>query len=177
MDVAPAIINSRTMVPVKFVAENVGATIEWIASTREIVIVFYSGGSGQAASTAPANNTGNGTTGGASGGLTLDALNKAASDAGLYVEKGLGYDAAGGPEANAGSMLGVMDGSAVHFVIYILEFATPADAQTYKTALEHSQSMDNHSYAYKQFVVEFHSDAYEMEVSLMAAFAKAGWGA
>jgi hypothetical protein len=40
IDVAPAAMNDRTMVPVRFVAENVGAEIEWINATRQIVIVF-----------------------------------------------------------------------------------------------------------------------------------------
>jgi len=40
MDVPPQIINERTMLPVRFVVENVGCQIVWIASTREIVIVF-----------------------------------------------------------------------------------------------------------------------------------------
>lgn len=41
MDVAPVVINDRTMLPVRFVAENVGAEIAWLGSTQEIVIVFY----------------------------------------------------------------------------------------------------------------------------------------
>lgn len=42
MDVAPVSVNSRTMVPVRFAAENVGCVVDWIASTKEIVVVFYS---------------------------------------------------------------------------------------------------------------------------------------
>ncbi|MCL2060267.1 MAG: copper amine oxidase N-terminal domain-containing protein, partial [Oscillospiraceae bacterium] len=41
IDVPPTTINERTMVPVRFVAENVGCNIQWIASTQEIIIVFY----------------------------------------------------------------------------------------------------------------------------------------
>ena len=44
MDVAPSTINDRTMVPVRFVAENLGCVVDWISSTQEIVIVFYTGG-------------------------------------------------------------------------------------------------------------------------------------
>ena len=40
MDVAPQSINDRTMVPVRFVAENIGCEIAWIGSTREVIIVF-----------------------------------------------------------------------------------------------------------------------------------------
>ena len=40
MDVAPATINERTMLPVRFVAENADCAIEWIGSTQEIVIVY-----------------------------------------------------------------------------------------------------------------------------------------
>jgi hypothetical protein len=45
MDVAPVTINDRTMVPVRFAAENVGCVVDWISSTNEIVIVYFSGGS------------------------------------------------------------------------------------------------------------------------------------
>jgi hypothetical protein len=40
MDIAPEIINGRTMLPLRFVAENTGCLIEWIGSTQEIVIVY-----------------------------------------------------------------------------------------------------------------------------------------
>ena len=40
MDIAPSTINDRTMVPVRFAAENVGCTVDWIGSTSEIVVVF-----------------------------------------------------------------------------------------------------------------------------------------
>lgn len=42
MDVTPVSINGRTMVPVRFAAENVGCFVDWIASTSEIVVVFFS---------------------------------------------------------------------------------------------------------------------------------------
>jgi hypothetical protein len=41
MDVAPAIVNDRTLLPIRFAAENLGCEIEWIGSSREIVIVFF----------------------------------------------------------------------------------------------------------------------------------------
>ncbi|MDO4563643.1 MAG: copper amine oxidase N-terminal domain-containing protein [Clostridia bacterium] len=40
MDIAPDIINDRTMLPICFAAENLGCQVEWINSSREIVIVF-----------------------------------------------------------------------------------------------------------------------------------------
>jgi len=40
MDVAPQSINDRTMLPVRFVAENIGCQIAWIGSTQEVIIVF-----------------------------------------------------------------------------------------------------------------------------------------
>ena len=40
MDVAPEIINERTLLPLRFAAEELGAKIAWIGSTREIVIVW-----------------------------------------------------------------------------------------------------------------------------------------
>jgi hypothetical protein len=42
IDVAPTTINDRTMVPVRFVAENIDCQIEWIGSTQEVIIVFRS---------------------------------------------------------------------------------------------------------------------------------------
>jgi hypothetical protein len=42
MDVEPTIINDRTLLPLRFVAENIGCPIEWIGSTREIMIVYAS---------------------------------------------------------------------------------------------------------------------------------------
>lgn len=40
MDIAPSTINDRTMLPIRFVAENIGYQIEWIASSKQIVIVY-----------------------------------------------------------------------------------------------------------------------------------------
>jgi hypothetical protein len=37
-DVAPQIIQSRTMVPIRFVAEALGATVEWVAEERMVTI-------------------------------------------------------------------------------------------------------------------------------------------
>ena len=37
-DVAPIIRSDRTMLPIRFVAENLGATVEWIADERKAVI-------------------------------------------------------------------------------------------------------------------------------------------
>jgi len=45
MDVVPTIINGRTMLPLRFVSENVGCEIAWIGSTQQIIIVFYTFGS------------------------------------------------------------------------------------------------------------------------------------
>jgi hypothetical protein len=41
MDVAPTVKNDRTLLPIRFAAENLGCEIEWIGTTREIVIVFF----------------------------------------------------------------------------------------------------------------------------------------
>lgn len=38
MDVPATIINSRTMVPIRFVSENFGATVNWIASERTVQV-------------------------------------------------------------------------------------------------------------------------------------------
>jgi len=40
MDVAPVSINGRTMVPIRFVAENAGCVVQWEASAQQIVIVY-----------------------------------------------------------------------------------------------------------------------------------------
>ena len=37
-DAAPVIINSRTYVPIRYVAEALGAEVEWIADTQQIII-------------------------------------------------------------------------------------------------------------------------------------------
>jgi hypothetical protein len=42
MDIAPQIINERTVLPIRFVSEALGCAIEWIGSTRQVVIVFNS---------------------------------------------------------------------------------------------------------------------------------------
>ena len=41
IDVAPVIINERTMVPIRFAVENLGCVVEWIESAKQIVIVYY----------------------------------------------------------------------------------------------------------------------------------------
>ncbi|MBQ4556730.1 MAG: hypothetical protein IJA60_03675 [Clostridia bacterium] len=38
-DVPPIIVKSRTMLPARFVAENLGAAVEWDASTRKVTII------------------------------------------------------------------------------------------------------------------------------------------
>jgi len=38
LDVAPKILNSRTLVPIRFIAENFGCEVEWIEKTKEIII-------------------------------------------------------------------------------------------------------------------------------------------
>jgi|GEM_PF-16311 iron(III) transport system substrate-binding protein len=38
LDQAPLITNGRTMVPLRFVSESLGATVDWNASTREVII-------------------------------------------------------------------------------------------------------------------------------------------
>jgi Leucine-rich repeat (LRR) protein len=40
MDVAPAMINDRTMLPLRFAAEALGCPIEWIAATQEIIVAY-----------------------------------------------------------------------------------------------------------------------------------------
>jgi len=40
MDVTPEIVNGRTLIPLRFVAEFLGSQIEWIGSQRMIVIVY-----------------------------------------------------------------------------------------------------------------------------------------
>ncbi len=40
IDMAPVTINDRTMLPVRFVTENIGCQIEWIVSSQQIVIVY-----------------------------------------------------------------------------------------------------------------------------------------
>ena len=38
MDVAPTIVNDRTLVPVRFVSEAFGADVEWVNETRVVII-------------------------------------------------------------------------------------------------------------------------------------------
>jgi hypothetical protein len=40
MDIAAQILNGRTVLPVRFVSEAAGCEIEWIGSTRQVVIVY-----------------------------------------------------------------------------------------------------------------------------------------
>ena len=40
-DVPPMSINGRTMVPIRFATENLGCVVDWLNSTRQIVIVYY----------------------------------------------------------------------------------------------------------------------------------------
>lgn len=40
IDVAPRAINSRTMLPVRFVSDALGISIDWLNSTKQIVIVY-----------------------------------------------------------------------------------------------------------------------------------------
>ena len=42
LDVAPLIIDGRTMLPIRFVAESIGGLVEWVGSSQEIIIVFES---------------------------------------------------------------------------------------------------------------------------------------
>jgi len=42
MDIAPAVINDRTMLPLRFVSDNItGIEIAWIGSSKQVVIVYY----------------------------------------------------------------------------------------------------------------------------------------
>jgi len=38
--VVPLILNSRTMLPLRFVAESLGADVQWDGSTRTITITY-----------------------------------------------------------------------------------------------------------------------------------------
>ncbi len=40
MDVSPESINDRTYVPIRFSAENLGCAVDWLNSTKQIVIVY-----------------------------------------------------------------------------------------------------------------------------------------
>ena len=37
-DIAPKIVNNRTMLPARFVAENLGASVEWVEKERKVII-------------------------------------------------------------------------------------------------------------------------------------------
>ncbi|HPF48370.1 MAG TPA: stalk domain-containing protein [Caldisericia bacterium] len=39
-DVVPTIIDGRTMVPMRFLAESLGCEVEWVAETKEIVLTY-----------------------------------------------------------------------------------------------------------------------------------------
>jgi outer membrane protein assembly factor BamB len=39
-DVVPTIINDRTMVPMRFLAESLGCEVEWVADTKEIILTY-----------------------------------------------------------------------------------------------------------------------------------------
>ncbi|MEZ4813447.1 MAG: copper amine oxidase N-terminal domain-containing protein [Caldisericia bacterium] len=39
-DVVPTIINDRTMVPMRFLAESLGCEVEWVAETKEIILTY-----------------------------------------------------------------------------------------------------------------------------------------
>ncbi|MCK5744486.1 MAG: copper amine oxidase N-terminal domain-containing protein [Caldisericia bacterium] len=39
-EVVPTIINDRTMVPIRFLAESLGCSVEWIADTKEIILTY-----------------------------------------------------------------------------------------------------------------------------------------
>ena len=38
LDVPPMIYGSRTMIPIRFIAEKLGYVVEWVPETREIII-------------------------------------------------------------------------------------------------------------------------------------------
>lgn len=38
LDVPPTIINNRTMLPIRFIAEELGCKVEWKEATREVII-------------------------------------------------------------------------------------------------------------------------------------------
>ena len=40
MDIAPYVSNDRTLLPVRFSAENIGAQIEWIGTSQRVIIVY-----------------------------------------------------------------------------------------------------------------------------------------
>ena len=40
LKVVPEIINGRTMLPLRFVSENLGCVVEWAAATQTITITY-----------------------------------------------------------------------------------------------------------------------------------------
>jgi hypothetical protein len=40
MDVPPTILNQRTMVPLRFISEALGAKVTWVGPLRKILIIF-----------------------------------------------------------------------------------------------------------------------------------------
>lgn len=56
MDVAPKIINDRTMVPVRAIAEAIGANVGWNDSTRTVTITSYVVGSGEDSNSSDSDN-------------------------------------------------------------------------------------------------------------------------
>jgi len=40
MDVVPQVVNGRTLIPLRFVAEFLGQQAEWIGSQQMVVIVY-----------------------------------------------------------------------------------------------------------------------------------------
>ena len=40
LDVLPAIVNDRTMVPMRFIAEAFGATVEWDGDTKSVIVIL-----------------------------------------------------------------------------------------------------------------------------------------
>jgi len=42
-NVVPEITNSRTMVPLRFVAESLGCEVEWLPDTKSIRITYQAG--------------------------------------------------------------------------------------------------------------------------------------
>jgi len=75
MDVAPKIINDRTMVPVRAIAEAVGASVGWEDSSRTVTITSYVIGSEDNSNTNTDNNTGTDTNSGTdtNGGTDTDS--------------------------------------------------------------------------------------------------------
>lgn len=78
LDSPPFLVGSRTLVPLRFVAQALGATVNYNGNTR---VVDISGGSGTAANTGNNGNTGNsGNSNGNTGSITLTNLNPSNGD-------------------------------------------------------------------------------------------------